>query len=174
VGLFGSKEALHLEEPGQIGVAEHVREHIPDLGEYFLDFLGAFGSKRVAPHVDALRGENGCIPTGALDQFGFKKLSNGPLTFLNMMVSYDQIHISVWAGFGLRGGPKRTVESTVSRLLREQGHAAAATWAIIARPEARLDLEFLAESLTGGWDKGVATIRNGDVIKAFKKWDGGN
>lgn len=170
MGLFGSRESLNLEEPGRVEVADHVRTHVPDVGEHFLDFIGV-GRDQLAPHVDALRAENGWVPVGALRRYGFKKLANGPLTFLNMMVSYDPMTMSVWASLGLRGSDKRAVESTVTRVLEDQGHAAAATWALIARPEARLNLEFLGESLTSRWDESVSSIRNIDVIKAFKKWD---
>ncbi|MCH0571588.1 hypothetical protein I3F60_20360 [Streptomyces sp. MUM 136J] len=144
MGLFGSRESLNLEEPGHVEIADHVRTRVPDVGEHFLDFIGV-GRDQLTPHIDALRTGNGWVPTGALRPYGFKKLNNGPLTFLNMMVSYDHITMSVWASFGLRGGDKRTVESTVTRVMEEQGHAAAATWALVARPNTRLDLEFLGE-----------------------------
>ncbi|WP_073946257.1 hypothetical protein [Streptomyces kebangsaanensis] len=169
MGLFRSRESLNLEEPGRVEIADHVRTHVPDVGEHFLDFIGV-GRDQLEPHVDALRTENGWVPIGALHQYGFRKLNNGPLTFLNEMVVRDQVTMSVWASFGLRGSDKRAVESTVARILEEQGHAAAATWAIVARPQARLNLELLGESLTSGWNESVSTIRNGDLIKAFKKW----
>lgn len=169
MGLFGSRESLNLQEPGRVEIADHVRTHVPDVGEHFLDFIGV-GRDQLEPHVDALRAENGWVPIGALRQYGVMKLNSGPLTFLNMMVAYDRVTMSVWASFGLRGSDKRAVESTVTGVLEEQGHAAAATWAIVARPQARLDLEFLGESLTSRWDESVSTIRNGDLIKAFKKW----
>lgn len=47
----------------------------------------------------------------------------------------------------------------------------AATWAIVARPEAHLRLEDLSEALYDARHKSFDFVRNKDVIKAFDNWN---
>jgi hypothetical protein len=63
--------------------------------------------------------------------------------------------MGVWASFGVGGKDKRHIQTTVRSLIDQQGHAAAATWSLMARPQARLSLEFLNEQLYSGWEERV-------------------
>jgi hypothetical protein len=170
VGIFGPSEKINITEPGVIDIPESVAQHIPDVGEYFLDWVGHPGRDRLVSVVNALRGSNGWIATQQLHKYGSGKHALGPLTFLQSMIVRGNIAMSVWASYPLRGADKRAIENTVTRLVDQQGHAAAAMWAIATRPAGRLDLDDLAGSLTSAWDEGVSWVRHIDLIRAFKKW----
>lgn len=158
-----------------IVIPEFVARVIPDCGEYFLRWLGVGGPAldEVAAHVNALRGEHGWIGLDETRRFGFGDYKQGPLTFLSMMTGQD-VSSSVWASHGLRGADKRAVEGNFERVLRGKGHAAAAAWAIAARPGSDhnlgLVLEGFAGSLLSSWEKQLDLYYPRHVRKAFKKW----
>lgn len=178
MGLFGSREEIREVPTEDVIIPEYVASVIPDVGEYFLSWLGEAGVDgptlaEVAAHVNALRGENEWISLNEAGRFGINKWENGPLTFLTHMTAFDiGAVVPGWASDGLRGADKRAVKANVERVLRTQGHAAAAAWALAARPDARLrlDIEFLAGYLPKQWGESVQYVRNKDVTKAFKKW----
>lgn len=180
MGLFGSREEIQEVPTGAVVIHENIASVIPDIGGYFLSWLEGPGAEgplldEVAAYVNALRDENGWISLDRAGQYiGNSYRGNGPLTFLTRMVMYDSyVTGELWASTGLRGASKRAFKENIERVLREQGHAAAATWAIAARPEAGsldLDPEFLANQLLSSWGQSVEHVRNIDVIRAFKKW----
>ena len=182
MGLFGSREeeedvAQKIQATGtdDVVIPEFVARAIPDCGEYFLRWLGVVGPAldEVTAHVDALRGENGWLGLDKALQFGFGDYKQGPLTFLSMMIGQDWSG-AVWASHGLRGANKRAVEENFEKVLRGQGHAAAAAWAISARAGDRDGLAFVLEpfagSLLNGWEKQLELYYPRHVRKAFKKW----
>jgi hypothetical protein len=120
--------------------------------------------------VEGLRGPNGWLPLDALSGIGIMDFKSDPLTFLKSMMTADYSVVSAWASYEVRGKDQRQIQATVEFLLRTQGHAAAAAWALTARPTARLDIDFLGQQLHEGWRSGVSYVRNKDFVKAFTKW----
>lgn len=168
-----------IEVEERIAIPENVACAVPDVGEYLLSWLGVDGPllDEVAAEVNALRSENGWISLKEARRFPIVwkfvlsiTWENGPLTFLYVMTRGDDIQMPVWAGYGLNGEDRHTVEKNVTKVLNTQGHAAAAAWALAARPEARLDLEFLANRLENGWYEGLNDYNDRDIRKSFKKW----
>jgi hypothetical protein len=151
-------------------VHPEIASRVPDIGAFFLDWLGSPGSDQVMPYVDALRSPDGRIPRRAVRAIDRDGRRSGPLLFLSQMATYDEIALTVWASYGESRARRRAIEEITRRVLADQGHAAAASWVITARPGDRLDVDFLAGQLVDSWSKGVEFARNGDVIKAFRKW----
>jgi hypothetical protein len=175
MGLFGSREELSVSEPGVVEIPAYVAEQVTDVGTYFIGWATAGiheeQAQWVVAAVEAKRGQNGWIPINSLSEIGIMDFRSGPLTFLAGMTAADRILMEVWASFGLGGKDKRYVSGQVSALVYEQGHAAAATWALASRPNARLDLGLLNDQLVASWQKGSGYVRNKDFIKAFRKWE---
>jgi hypothetical protein len=176
MGIFGKKEQINLSAPGEVAVAEHVATAIPDAGEYFMDWIGGYCNEqmyaRLKADVDSRRAPNGWLVASKftdVPQLGRKQT---PMTFLSTFVGgRDVIIIAVWGTSGNRGKDYKALEGTLAHLVHTQGHGAAATWAIIARPEARLSLEYLSQALHDGWSQSHEFLRNGDLIKAFRNWN---
>lgn len=175
MGIFGNSETIDLSQPGQVAIPEQVASVVPDAGEYFLGWLGGLLDdrtlSRLENEINARRGTNGWLASTGLDDAPQLGQKQNPLTFLRSLVGgLDAIHLGVWGTSANRGRDYKALTSTLEGLVRTQGHAAAATWAIEVRPQARLDLNYLAESLRDAWGQSHSYLTNGDVIKAFKNW----
>jgi len=172
MGLFGSRETIDLTDPGTVPVPQFVAERIPDAGAHFLNWLGCPGAEQASPYVDRLRGADGWIPLETLRPYGLRQYDKGPLTIMNWMLAYDRVLLEVFASGGrrLHGADKRAARDVTRRLVGEQGHASAAAWACAARPQAGLDVDWLASTLVSGWDEQLGKMQNRWVIKAFQKW----
>lgn len=173
MGIFGSREEVRSVDPDSVVVDPEIAGRLPDPGDFLvrmLSFLSEESLSALRAEIDSVRNVNGSIAYGNLRGIGINDWANGPLTHLVRLTVKDYIIVEVWASFGLGRQDRRRVESTVVRIVKEQGIPAAATWAVCSRPNHRLDLDFLASQLEDSWNEAASQIRNGDVIKSFKKW----
>lgn len=177
MGIFGKKEQIDLSDPGEVAIADHVAAAVPDAGEYLLDSLAQFCNEqmyvRLKADIDARRAPNGWLVGNGFADVPPVGRKQTPMTFLSLLVgtARDESVISVWGTSANRGKDYNTLATTLRILVGTQGHAAAATWAIIARPEGRFSLDYLSEALRGSWDETLGLLRNKDVIRAFKNWN---
>ncbi|TDW90639.1 MULTISPECIES: hypothetical protein [Kribbella] len=173
--LFDSSEELHLFDPGALTPAPHVSEHIPDAGAFFVDWatrgLSAERAREIESAVNGRRNQNGWFPLESLDTIGRKGFWRGPLTYLARMTADDARIVQVWATDGLGGNQASRIEATVDHLLHQQGHAAAATWAVAVRPRTYLDPEVLGDRLLAAWEYNLGSIRAKDVAKSVRRWN---
>ena len=95
----------------------------------------------------------------------------GPLTYLARMTADDPRILQEWACDGLRDEQVGRIEATVDHLLHQQGHAAAATWAVAVRPRTYLDAEVLGDRLLAAWEYNLGSIRAKDVAKSVRRWN---
>jgi hypothetical protein len=93
------------------------------------------------------------------------------LTYLARMTADDPRILQEWAADGLRNEQAGRIEATVDYLLHQQGHAAAATWAVAVRPRMYLDAEVLGDRLLAAWEYNLGSIRAKDVAKAVRRWN---
>ncbi|GAB1510351.1 hypothetical protein [Actinophytocola sp. KF-1] len=171
MGFFTSDETVVPVPSDDISVDPRVVAALPDPGDYLMDLLGDLSQESldlVAGEIARVRHPNGAIPFDALTGVGVADWKSGPLTLLVSIHAGELIATSVWASFGLPRRQRKAFESTVEEIVRGQGVPAAATWALMSRPDAKPHLDFLAESLLSSY--GEARLTNGDVIKAFRKW----
>jgi hypothetical protein len=170
-----SPEELHLFEPGTLAVAPHVAEHIPDAGWYFVDWatrgLSADRAREIESAVNGRRCPNGWFPLESLDGIGSRGYWRGPLTYLARMTSDDDAIVQRWAATGLSGESRSRIEATATHLLYQQGHAAAATWAVAVRPQSYLDSELLGGKLLAAWEYNLGSVRSKDVAKSVRRWN---
>ncbi|TDE36420.1 hypothetical protein [Actinomadura sp. 6K520] len=178
MGIFGNKEQINLSDPGEVAIAEHVASVIPDAGEYLLNLLGDFCNEqmyaRLKVDVDSRRAPNGWVVPAKLTDVPPIGRKQTPMTFLNFFMGMrGTIALTVWGTSANRGKDYRALADVLSSILHDQGHAAAATWAIVARPEARPSLSpsHLAGALLDGWREDHQHLRNKDVIRAFRNWN---
>ncbi|WP_237706731.1 hypothetical protein [Kribbella flavida] len=174
-------EELHLFEPGRLKIPAHVAEEIPDAGVFFLSWatqdLRPEQAREIEAAVNGRRCPNGWFPLESLDSIGRRGgLRKGPLTYLAQMTAEDPEILRRWATRGLpETGPqaeaRQQIDATANRLLRTQGHAAAATWVMAVRPRAFLSLGLLGDKLFASWDTCLATLRTKDVAKAVRRWN---
>ena len=173
--VFDSPEELHLFEPGTLTPAPHVAELIPDAGAFFVDWatrgLPADRAREIESAVNGRRCQNGWFPLESLDNIGSRGFWRGPLTYLARMTSDDATILQRWAADGLSGEDRSRIEATVDHLLHQQGHAAAATWAVAVRPETYLDAGILGDRLAAAWEYNLGSIRSKDVAKAVRRWN---
>ena len=173
--MFDSSEELHLFEPGMLVVAPHVAEDIPDAGDYFVDWatrdLPADRAREIESAVNGRRCQNGWFPLESLDNIGSRGHSRGPLTFLARMTGDDATILQEWSAHGLTGDDQRRIGATVHHLLHQQGHAAAATWAVAVRPRTYLDAAVLGERLAAAWEYNLGAVRPKDVAKSVRRWN---
>ncbi|MFG1626914.1 hypothetical protein [Kribbella sp. NPDC049227] len=173
--MFDSPEELHLFEPGMLAVAPHVAEHIPDAGVYFVDWavqdLPADRAREVESAVNGRRCQNGWFPLESLDSIGSRGYWRGPLTYLARMTADDTTILQEWSANGLTGDGQSRIEATVNHLLYQQGHAAAATWAVAVRPQTYLDAALLGDRLAAAWEYNLGSIRSKDVAKSVRRWN---
>ena len=173
--LFDTPEELHLFDPASLTVAPHVAEHIPDAGAFFVDWatrgLAPDRAREIESAVNGRRNTNGWFPLESLDSIGRKGFWRGPLTYLARMTADDPRILQDWAADGLDGENQRRIQATVNHLLHQQGHAAAATWAVAVRPKTYLDAEVLGDRLLAAWEYNLGSIRSKDVAKAVRRWN---
>lgn len=173
--MFDSPEELRLFEPGTLQIAPHVAEHIPDAGAYFIDWstrdLDREQAREVEAAVNGRRCANGWFPLERLDSIGHRGFWRGPLTYLAQMTADDAGILQHWAGYCLTGENRHRIEATVNHLLHQQGHAAAATWAVAVRPQGGLDAAALGDSLYAAWERNLDAVRTKDVAKAVRRWN---
>lgn len=173
--LFDSPEELHLFDPGALTPAPHVAEHIPDAGAFFVDWairgLSMERAREIESAVNGRRNQNGWFPLESLDSIGRKGFWRGPLTYLARMTADDARILQEWATDGLGGAQSNRIEATVDHLLHQQGHAAAATWAVAVRPRTYLDAEVLGDRLLAAWEYNLGSIRAKDVAKSVRRWN---
>lgn len=173
--LFDTPEELHLFDPASLTVAPHVAEHIPDAGAFFVDWatrgLAPDRAREIESAVNGRRNTNGWFPLESLDSIGRKGFWRGPLTYLARMTADDPRIVQEWAADGLDGENQRRIQATVDHLLHQQGHAAAATWAVAVRPMTYLDAEVLGDRLLAAWEYNLGSIRSKDVAKAVRRWN---
>lgn len=173
--LFDTPEELHLFDPASLTVAPHVAEHIPDAGAFFVDWatrgLAPDRAREIESAVNGRRNTNGWFPLESLDSIGRKGFWRGPLTYLARMTADDPRILQEWAADGLDGENQRRIQATVDHLLHQQGHAAAATWAVAVRPKTYLDAEVLGDRLLAAWEYNLGSIRSKDVAKAVRRWN---
>ena len=175
MGIFGTSEETAIVEPGNVVVSPDVSARLPDAGEFLLDaiaFVGDPAVRATEAAIAGLRNSGGAIPGDRLREIGIRNWKLGPVTHLAWLTAKDGIAIEVWASFGLGRREGRRIGTTAHQVYLTQGIPAAAAWARLSRPSARLDLDFLAEQLTNNWSEQLGQIRNGDIIKSFKKWAG--
>lgn len=173
MGIFGSSEEIALVKSENVLVNPDFAARLPDVGSFLLDmlsFLHEDSVRAARAAIDQLRLPDGAIPGQRLRGMGFKDWKLGPVTHLAWLTAKDGILIDVWAGYGLGRRDGRQVSAGAQQVYLAQGIPAAAAWAIRSRPNARLDVDFLAEQLTDNWTELAAQIRNGDIIKSFRKW----
>nr|WP_238355379.1 hypothetical protein [Kribbella sandramycini] len=173
--VFDAPEELRLFDPGTLAVAPQIAERLPDAGAYFIDWstrdLSAERAREVEAAVNGRRCANGWFPLESLDTIGHRGFWRGPLTYLAQMTADDPAILQDWAARGLTGPDRARIQATVNHLLYEQGHAAAATWAVAVRPQAALDATALADRLFTAWDQNLDAIRPKDVAKAVRRWN---
>jgi hypothetical protein len=173
LGIFGSREETVPVAPENVFVDPDVAARLPDAGAFLLDlisFLDDSSLRAVGAAVDQLRHPNGAIPGERLRAMKIKDWKMGPVTHLALLTAKDSIALEVWASFGLGRRDGQRIGRAAQQVYLTQGIPAAATWAIQSRPSARLDIDFLAEQLMSNWTELSNLIRNGDIIKSFKKW----
>ncbi|WP_156926119.1 hypothetical protein [Glycomyces arizonensis] len=173
MGIFGSREEINFSEPGEISVDHQIASRLPDSGEFLLSFLSDIhpdSYRTLEAEIQRVRHSNGSIPHSNLKGIKIQDWKSGPLTHLVWMTAKDRIIVGVWASFGLSGKDRKLVSSTAERLVDTQGIRAAATWSVATRTPGRLDVDSLGEQLTNSWRESAGNIRNGDVIKSFRKW----
>ncbi|MFF0338228.1 hypothetical protein [Kribbella sp. NPDC004875] len=155
--------------------APHVAEHIPDAGAFFVEWavqgLTTERAREIESAVNGRRNQNGWFPLETLDSIGSKGFWRGPLTYLARMTADDPQILQEWATDGLRGEQIARIQATVDHLLHQQGHAAAATWAVAVRPRMYLDAEVLGDRLLAAWEYNLGSIRAKDVAKAVRRWN---
>jgi hypothetical protein len=173
--VFESPEELHLFEPGTLEVAPHVAEPIPDAGSYFIEWatqgLSPDRAREIESAVNGRRCQNGWFPLESLDSIGSRGFWRGPLTYLARMTADDPAILQRWATEGLHGKSRSRIEATVNHLLHQQGHAAAATWAVAVRPKTYLDSSVLGSKLSSAWAYNLGSIRSKDVAKSVRRWN---
>jgi hypothetical protein len=173
--VINSSEELHLFEPGTLTVAPHVAEHLPDAGAFFVDWatrgLASERAREIESAVNGRRNQNGWFPLESLDSIGQKGFWRGPLTYLARMTADDAVIVQDWAANGLEGVNQSRIQATVNHLLFQQGHAAAATWAVAVRPKTYLDAEVLGDRLLAAWEYNLGSIRTRDVAKSVRRWN---
>ncbi|MEU3922068.1 hypothetical protein [Streptomyces sp. NPDC029004] len=172
MGLFSSTEEIDLSPPGLVAVSDRVAEQLPDPGEHLLRILGGLSPESyelAAAEIDRVRHANGAVTGAGLTGVAYRDWKSGPLTLLVGLRVADGITTGTWASFGLGRKQNREVRAIVETLVQEQGVPAAATWTVTHRAE-KCDVDFLAERLTASYEKQAGLITNGDVIKAFRKW----
>ncbi|MGZ3146534.1 hypothetical protein ACVDFE_31985 [Lentzea chajnantorensis] len=173
MGIFGRREEVQTVDVENVPVDPGVAERLPDAGDFLLRNLSdlpASSLRELAAEIERVRHPNGSITNRNLDGVGVRDWKSGPLTNLVWITAADWIITGVWASFGLSGRDRRQVERTAETIARGQGVAAAATWALRARPEGRLRIESLASQLEDSHSEWYGKLTNGDVIKSFKKW----
>jgi hypothetical protein len=167
-------EELRLFEPGTLAVAPYVAEDIPDAGTFFVDWavrdLNPDQALEVESAVNGRRCQNGWFPLESLDSIGQRGYWRGPLTYLARMTSNDAEIMQDWAASGLEDENRSRIEATVTHLLYQQGHAAAATWAVAVRPQHYLNVATLGDRLAEAWEYNLGAIRPKDVVKAVRRW----
>ncbi|MEU4193420.1 hypothetical protein AB0E69_16095 [Kribbella sp. NPDC026611] len=173
--MIDTPEELHLFDPGTLTVAPHVAEHLPDAGAFFVDWatrgLPIDRAREIESAVNGRRHQNGWFPLESLDTIGPKGFWRGPLTYLARMTADDASILQEWASDGLEGENERRIQATVNHLLFQQGHAAAATWAVAVRPKTYLDAEVLGDRLLAAWEYNLGSIRAKDVAKSVRRWN---
>jgi hypothetical protein len=173
--LFDSPEELRLFEPGTMVVAPQVAAHLPDAGAYFIDWatrdLDADRAREVEAAVNGRRCTNGWFPLESLDSIGHRGFWRGPLTYLAQMTAEDAGILQDWASSGVKGQDHQRMEAIVNHLLHQQGHAAAASWAVAVRPQAGLDVAALGDLLVTAWEQNLDAVRPKDVAKAVRRWN---
>jgi hypothetical protein len=173
MGIFGTSEETAFIEPGNVVIDPGITARLPDAGAFLLaalDFLGEPALHATEAAITGLRNPDGAIPGDCLREIGIRDWKRGPLTHLAWLTAKDGIAVEVWASFGLGRRDGKRIGTTAQQVYLTQGMPAAATWAVRSRPGGRLDIDFLAEQLTGNWSELLGQIRNGDIIKSFKKW----
>lgn len=173
MGIFGNREEVLIVDADNVTVDPTIAARLPDAGEFLLRLLSPLDEdllRAVSMEIDRVRHPNGSIPHANLGGIGFRDWKSGPLTHLVTLTVKDNILVGVWASFGLGRQDRRRLESTAARIVDGQGIPAAATWAINSRPGRQLDVDFLGSQLEESWNEAASQIRNGDVIKSFKKW----
>jgi hypothetical protein len=173
VGLFSHREETLVVESDNIAVDHEVAAALPDPGEFLMELLSPLHEdslRQLSEEIDRVRHPNGSIPQHNLKGIGTRDWKSGPLTHLVWFTAKDFITVPVWASYGLSGREKRRIEQAASVIANEQGAAAAATWARLSRPNHPPDTESLAAQLADSWHESAGQIRNGDVIKSFRKW----
>ncbi|MGW6935309.1 hypothetical protein ACWGE0_34975 [Lentzea sp. NPDC054927] len=173
MGLFSRHEETLVIDSDNIAIDPEVSAILPDPGEFLVELLSPLHEEslhQLSKEIDRVRHPNGSIPRHRLREIGLRDWKSGPLTHLVWFTAKDTIIIGVWASYGLSGREKRRIERTVSVINTEQGTAAAATWARLSRPSYPPRTEFLAAQLADSWNESAGQIRNGDVIKSFRKW----
>jgi hypothetical protein len=135
-----------------------------------LSDLDASSLQLLSAEVARVRHVNGSIPKGNLAEIGIHDWKRGPLTNLVWFTAKDWIIVGVWASYGLGRQDRLKIESVAGQIVDSQGIPAAATWALRCRPNGALDLDFLSSQLTDAWKEASGQIRNGDIIKSFRKW----
>lgn len=174
--MFTKSDIVHPAMPDVIEVPEYIASAVPDAGEallvWFDDLLDQTTAARLTATIDAYRGPNGWIAGNSLKDVPTLGRKQTPLTYLALMTgSFDRIALSVWATSARRGKEYKDLGRAVEDLIATQGHAAAATWAVVNRPSAHLDVDLLARLLREAWEKVLGSQRNGDVIRAFRNWN---
>lgn len=173
MGLFGSGEVTVPVDVENVSVFPGLAARLPDAGEFLLDlisFLDDGSLQSVQASIAGIRHPNGAITGVSLDGVGVRDWKKGPITHLVWLTAKDSILLEVWASFGLGRRDGQRLGKGARQVYATQGMPAAATWVLNSRPDARLDLDFLADQLTGSWAESAAHISNGDIIKSFKKW----
>lgn len=173
MGIFGSREEVQSVDPDNVVVDPDIAARLSDPGEFLMDlfsFLHEDSLIALKTEIDRVRHPNGAIPYDNLKDIGIHDWKKGPLTHLVWLTAKDLILVGVWASFDLGRQERRRIESTAQSIVGNQGIPAAAMWAIRSRPNYRLDVDFLASQLEDSWNETGGQIRNGDVIKSFKKW----
>lgn len=173
--LFEFDEELHLFEPGTLTIPPDIEEEIPDVGGFFIAWatqdLRSDQARELEAAVNGRRCSNGWFPLESLDNIGRRGFWRGPLTYLAQITAQDPVLVQNWASNGLHGDDKSRINATVNHLLFQQGHAAAATWAMAVRPQALLNPTLLGESLYRSWEEGVSNLRTKDIAKAVRRWN---
>lgn len=173
MGIFGNREELRSVDTDAISVHPAIAGKLPDAGEFLfrqLSFLHEDSLSELAAEIARVRHPNGSIPRRNLQAIGLRDWKSGPLTHLVWMTAKDMIVVGVWATLTLSRGERQQFEKTVVAVAEEQGIAAAATWAMLSRPDGNLHVESLASQLEDSWSESMGLIRNGEIIKSFQKW----
>ncbi|MEU4253307.1 hypothetical protein AB0F15_38520 [Amycolatopsis sp. NPDC026612] len=173
MGIFGTSEKTAFVDHENVVVDAGITARLPDAGAFLLDaldFLGEPALRATEAAIAGLRNSDGAIPGSRLREIGIRDWKRGPLTHLAWLTAKDAIAVEVWASFGLGHRDAKRIGTTAQQVYLTQGMPAAAAWAVQSRPGGRLDLDFLAEQLRDNWSESLGRIRNGDIIKSFKKW----
>lgn len=174
MGIFGSREQVNLEAPGQVEIATTVRENLPDPAGYFIEWFGLTSEARelLSAEIDGRRHANGEVVTSMLSDAPPIGRKQTPMTLLRTMLSTVPYVINAWGTADLSRRDSKGASKIIHSLTHEQGAAAAITWVRRARPDWNdpVGFNYLTPQIVSSWEEGLDWVLNIDISRALKNW----